>query len=28
MKKVTQMLEGTSEIGIPPSLSDQMSVSN
>ncbi|KAJ6379871.1 hypothetical protein OIU76_016516 [Salix suchowensis] len=28
MKKVTQMLEGTLEIGIPPSLSDQMSVSN
>ncbi|KAG6751908.1 hypothetical protein NC652_031127 [Populus alba x Populus x berolinensis] len=27
MKKVIQMLEGTSEIGIPPSLSDQMSVS-
>ncbi|KAJ6384158.1 hypothetical protein OIU78_027457, partial [Salix suchowensis] len=25
MKKVTQMLEGTLEIGIPPSLSDQMS---
>ncbi|KAJ6693956.1 hypothetical protein OIU85_004720 [Salix viminalis] len=28
MKKVTQMLEGTLEIGIPPSLSDQMSASN
>uniref|UniRef100_A0A6M2EQI0 Receptor-like serine/threonine-protein kinase n=1 Tax=Populus davidiana TaxID=266767 RepID=A0A6M2EQI0_9ROSI len=27
MKKVIQMLEGTSEIGIPPSLSDQMTVS-